>query len=422
MTVGAGTYSTPDGSGTFSLDPADDTLPLRFTGPFGPDSYGGVLLDDQGQRLDVFATPAGDLRCFREGSADRAGQIDLAAKDPKPGVYACADRDTGRPAPPVQLLAGRQYAVGGAAGAYSADITGDFRDDFSSLDFPSGPFAGANAFYSEDIGTGLRTLRVFTATNLVCQARGTPTPKPLFGPGRAPRAPRPGVALKGAYVTWRVDVVGVCGGLCWEYRVFRPDGYVYTREPERGLDDAACDRLRPSGAPVCETYRVAGGRITIGSERPQSFARSGRTLVIDGEVYRPLTAARGLRLNGEYRAFSYVRTSGGSGGIAIERAMRFTRAGRFTRSGFAGASVLLTDTGSPSGDAIAGVTVSSRSENRGRYRLVGPNTLELRYDDGTRERVFIFLPDGPSARPKALHIAGADYLLRGAPRPSRPAG
>ena len=192
-------------------------------------------------------------------------------------------------------------------------------------------------------------------------------------------------------------------------RTFQPGGRVFTREPESGPKDARCEKTLPNGLPLCETYRVRGGTIAIGDAKPVPFARVKQGLRIDGDLYRPVALPKGLRLAGRYESTSFISAGGQQGGIVLQRAFTFT-GDRFVREGFAGASLVSTDTGTPFGDPVAGITTASASSNQGSYRFPSPGTIELRYDDGTRERLFFFLPDGPGASPKAIHVGGDDYL------------
>lgn len=416
-------YRTPAGEGAFAIAP-DEILSISWTsGPLlgegGQPAFVGSAArwDDWGQTIAVNAVGDErlDLSCYQRPAREQAALVDFRHKDPQPGTYRCFARDaSGAAAPDLVLQPGRQYAVGGAAGTYAVDVLGDHSDDFGTVTWLDGPLAGATTFSWEDPDTGLRRLRVFSTPDLECGAVGPRTARARYGTAKAPKPPKPGVALSGLYATWTIDVTGICGGLCWTFRTFQPNGRVYTREPESGPKDARCDRTLPNGLPLCETYRVAGGTIRIGDAKPVSFARVKQGLRIDGDLYRPVALPKGLRLAGRYESTSFVPSTGGQqGGIVLQRA--FTFAGdRFTREGFAGASLVSTDTGTPFGDPVAGITTSSSSSNQGTYRFPSPGTIELRYDDGTRERLFLFLPSGPSARPDMLHLGGDDYLLEGA--------
>ncbi len=203
--------------------------------------------------------------------------------------------------------------------------------------------------------------------------------------------------------------MGACGGLCWDFLYFTPAGRVFTREPETGLADAACTRLRPNGLPLCEVYRRKGGTIQIGDEPATSFARTAKGLRIGSRDYRRVAPSPRLKLRGRYRSFSFIAAGGGTGGTAVERIFTFRTNGRFTREGFAGASFYPAP-----GDPGASVVVGAGNTNSGRYRVVNGNTIELRFADGTRRRTFFFLPDGAtrSTRPPSIRLGGNDYVAK----------
>lgn len=415
-------YRTPAGEGSFTVTPGEILAISWTSGPLlgegGEPAFVGSAArwDDWGQTISVNAV--GDARtdftCAQRPAREQAWLVDLRHKDPQPGTYRCFARDaSGAALPDLVVQPGRQYAVGGSGGTYAVDVLGDHEDDFGTVTWQTGPLADAITFYWEDPGTGLRRFRVSGTPDQECGAVGPRSARARYGAAKAPRPPKPGVALSGLYATWTIDVTGICGGLCWTFRTFQPGGRVFTREPETGPKDARCERTLPNGLPLCEAYRVAGGTIRIGDAKPVSFARVKQGLRIDGDLYRPVALPKGLRLAGRYESTSFVPATGGQqGGIVLQRAFTFT-GDRFTREGFAGASLVATDTGTPFGDPVAGITTASSSANRGTYRFPSPGTIELRYDDGTRERLFFFLPDGPGATPKAIHVGGDDYVRDG---------
>lgn len=395
----------PQGEGTFPVDPSEILSLTWTTGPLaGSAITSSVRFDDWGQTLSVRA-PSLEMECHQAGARQRVALQDFALRDPDPAAYRCVP-EGGGPETALQILPGRAYSYAGVTGAYTVDIMGDQDEDFSSVEFTTGALAGLRALYSHNRDTGLRRLGIYGGGDVDCVSLGPPLAKPRFGPGRAPRAPAPGLRLSGLYASYEIDVIGLCGGLCWEFRSFTPDGRVYTREPETGPTDAACGHLLPNGLPVCETYRVRGGRIRIGDEEPASLRRSGRRLVIDGDVYRPVESVKGLRLRGTYRSFSYVPSGGTTSGVASGVTIAFTPAGRFTREGFAGATFF-----PPEGTSVVAV---GSTASAGTYRVTGSNTMLFRFADGTTRRAFVFLPDRTArgGRPKSIHLAGGDYLPR----------
>ena len=401
-------YSTRFGDGSFAVDPSEILSITWLDGPFtGNVSGSSARFDDWGQTLTVRTGGDLEFECYQAGARQKVGLIDFALKDPAVATYPCAVRDTGARGPTLQLLPGRAYTLDGVPGTYTADVLGDMGDDFSGIDFTSGPLTGENGFYDQDGETGLRTMSLFTTPRLECRSLAKPPVKPRFGAGRAPKVPKGG--LSGFYASFQVDVTGVCGGLCWDYVLFTPAGRVYTREPDTGIGDAACTRLLPNGLPVCDRYTRRGSTIRIGAERAVPFRRTAKGVRIDGRDYRRVAPAPRLRLRGRYRSFSFIAAGGGTGGTAVERTFTFQPNGRFTRTGFVGGTF------SPlPGDPGASVVTTSSNTNSGTYRVVGGNTMELRFKDGTRSRTFFWLPEGRGSgnRPKLIRMGGNDYVAR----------
>ena len=400
--------TTRFGGGSFAVDPAEILSITWLDGPLaGNFIESSARFDDWGQTLTVRTGGDLEFECYQAGARLKVGLIDFGLKDPAVATYPCVVRDTGARGPTLQLQAGRAYTLDGVPGTYTADVTGDMGDDFSSIDFTSGPLGGENGFYDQDGETGLRTLSVFSTPRLECRSLGKPVPRPRFGAGKAPRVPKGG--LSGFYASFQVDVTGVCGGLCWDYVLFTPAGRVYTREPETGLADAACTRLLPNGQPVCETYRRRGSTIQIGDDPAVSFRKTSKGLKIDGRDYRRVAPAPRLRLKGKYRSFSFIAAGGGTGGTAVERTFAFRTNGRFTRTGFVGGTFQPLP-----GDPGASVVTTGSNTNSGTYRVVNGNTMELRFADGTRSRTFFWLPNGPtkSTRPGSIRLGGNDYVAK----------
>jgi len=408
IAIGAGrTYRMPAGSGTFTVDPSEILSVTFATGPLSGAAFpGAVRFDDWGQVLTFRAPSGGDYSCYQAGPRQRLALTRLRLNDPAEGDYTCAVDDTGAAAGTFTFLPGRTYRYAGTTGAYTADILGHQDDTFSILDFAGGALHDRVATYGQDEATGVRRLSLNTTPDITCASLGAPTVRQRFGSGRAPGPPRGAGGLSGVYAAYQVDVTGVCGGLCWSFRTFTPNGSVYTREPRTGPSDAACTRRLPNGLPVCATYTLKGRRIRMGDDTT-TFARSGRNLRIGGLLYRPVKPAPRQRLAGEFRSTTTILSPDGSGGVTASTTFTFTAGGRFTRTGFAGATF------SPlPGNPGPAVTTVANSATGGTYRAVGPNTMEFRFASGARTRVFFFIPEGGGTRPKLLRLAGSSYLPR----------
>lgn len=403
-------YRTPFGSGQFTIDPSQ-TLSISFTtGPLVNTIESAALFGDHGQRLS-FVKPIGaadDAYCYQQGPREQLARLEFRAKDPQPGSYPCVAED-GSSAASLEILPGRAYSYGGAAGTYTVNILGRQTDKSSSVDFVGGPFDNRFAFYTAEIETGIRKMAVSLTTgpDLDCGLVFAPTPAPRYGTKAAARSGKVRGGFAGMYAAWQVDVLGVCSGLCWTFYTFTPNGDVYTRDPEFARNDAACGRTYPNGLPVCERYRVRGRTIQIGAEKAVAFARVRQGIRIGGRLFRPVRPLpANARLTGKYVTQNFFPNPvPGTGGVITQRTYVFSPAGRFERQGFAGATF-----SPPAGQPGVGVTVSSQNGSAGSYRIVGGNTLQLRFDNGAVRRLFAFIPDGRVPRPKLLHLADGDYL------------
>ncbi len=405
-------YRTPFGEGQFAIDPTE-TLSIAFTtGPLVNSIESAANFGDWGQSLS-FVRPIGapESYCYQVGPRNDLAQSEFRAKDPQPGSYPCVAED-GSPATNLEILPGRAYSYGGVSGTYTLNVLRRQRDKSSEVDFSGGPFDGRFGFFSGDIATGRRSMSISRtgAPDLDCEVVVAATPAPQFGPVPAPRKPRLPKPVVGMYAAWQVDVLGVCSGLCWTFYTFTPNGYVYTRDPVGSRADAACNKTRPNGLPVCERYKVRGATIAIGGTKSVSFARTPRGLRINGRLYRPVAPLpRGARLTGKYVTQNFFPSPDG-GGVVTQRTYEFTPAGRFTRVGFAGVTF-----NPPLGQPGVSVVASSQGGSAGSYRLnSAQNILELRFDNGVVRRVFAFVPanSGRLPRPKLLHLSDGDYLPR----------
>lgn len=404
-------YRVPMGEGTFAIDPTETVQTVRFTtGPLVAAIPTTAVFDDQGQRLTRI-TPNGGApaECYQQGPRDQAIQREFHAKDPQPGTYPCVNRQTGVTAGAVEILPGRRYFVDGQQGTYTVDVLGDQREDWSDVEFTSGPLTGAYSTFTGDVDSGMRNLRLGTDPSFSCVVVVAPTPHPRFGAVKAPKRPRASNAISGLYAAYTVDITGVCGGLCWSFRTFTPNGWVYTREPQTGRGDAACARTRPNGLTVCERYVVRGNTIRIGDDPRVRFARGKDLLKVGGTTYRLVSPFRPKRrLSGAYRSQYIIETIPGVSAAASYTTFTFTTAGRFTREGSVGAFF-----SPPAGQAGVPVAVASQNGSAGTYRVLpGTNTIELRYDNGVVRRLFAFIPvnSGRFPRPKLLLMGGSSYL------------
>jgi hypothetical protein len=208
----------------------------------------------------------------------------------------------------------------------------------------------------------------------------------------------------------------VFGGLDFtvdnEIAYFAPDGLMSDTLPPNGDLAAHCE-ANPTD---CGTYKLTGGWFgaseiemhrmsdAFGTVEVEtvSFARKGDDLALGEEDYFRIPAFEdGTTFDGTwtYTYASSGMTATSSGGIAIERTLRLSPDGTFTRDGWSGASSTF-ETG--------GVTTSSdRPASEGTYSVSG-YTLTLKGDDGTEEQLSIFAPEKDSD--DLLVIGGSNYL------------
>jgi hypothetical protein len=405
-------YSTPYGQGEFSVE-ADSIVEVAWlSGPFAlENAYAFAGYNDYGQDMSLTLDDL-DFNCYQQGPREEQAKLEWAFKDPQPGSYACINTDDSSAGPTLELLENRRYRVDGQEGEYQVDIMNDPDDSLYSVDYLSGPWAEAygNAFGNEE--TGERTVSANTEYgDFDCSRVSEPLQSIKYGTAAAPPPPAGAGGLKGLYAMWQPDTLGYCGGLCWSFLYFFPNGYVYTEEPDGPLEEIDCTRTRPNGSPFCDVYTLEGNTIYFRNGERKPFAQTSDGLSIDGSDYNRILPADSVQLNGVFRAFSYTQAVGGQGGTAVEKTITFNPDGTFTREGFVGASFTTTDTGTSLGDPVAGVTVSSESSNSGTYQIQG-NTITLNFVDGQVLKEFFFvMPGEDPANPEALHIGGSDYTL-----------
>lgn len=410
-------YSTDFGVGEYEIV---DDLPVEvnwLSGPLvGDYAYAFAGYDDYGQHISLSGVGADeqDFNCYQRGPKEEQLKLELAFKDPQPGtVYTCVEEDTGSQGPALELLENRIYRVDGIEGEYTVDLMNDPEDDLPGVDYVSGAWEGGYGFISANEETGMREISISSDYgDFECSFLGAPLQGVQFGSATAAPPPAGADGLEGFYAHWEMDMMGICGGVCWDYFYFFPNGYVYTERPDGLLENIDCTRTRPNGAPLCDVYTIEGSTIYFSDGERKPFAQTAEGLEIDGDTYSRIPGFDGLVLNGTYKALSYTAAVGGQGGVAIEKTFTFKPDGTFTREGFAGASYTSTDTGTQFGDPVAGVTVTSESSNSGTYQIQG-NAITFNYADGQVSTDFFFvMPGEDPANPGAIRVGGWDFLLR----------
>jgi hypothetical protein len=408
-------YSTPFGDGDYSLE-VDSLIEVTWlSGPLASEnSYGFASYGDYGQDISLYEIGVDELdfNCYQQGPRVEQIKLELAFKNAQPGSYTCVEEDTSNPGPRLEILGAHRYRVDGAEGEFAVDLMNDPEDDLPSIDYLSGPWADGYGFISSNEETGLRDISVSTDNgDFDCSMLGAPLQSIRYGTATAAPPPAGAGGLEGLYAMWQPDTLGYCGGLCWSFYYFFPNGYVYTEEPDTPLEEIDCTRTHPNGTALCDVYTLEGDSIYFRDGERKSFVQRADGLELDGGTYTKILPVENIRLDGEFKAFSYTAAVGGQGGTAIEKKITFRPDGTFTRDGFVGASFTATDTGTQFGSPTAGVTVSSESSNSGTYQLQG-NTLTLNFNDGQTSKEFFFIMPGEDpTKPEGFHMGGWDFIL-----------
>lgn len=381
----------------------------------GDEAY--LDFNDYGQKIDLqnFGSEEKnfDFQCYQRGPREDLARLEFSLKTPKVGTYACQSRDGKGPPFPAEILPGNRYRVQGQEGQFRVDLLNKQDEDWSYLEFVGGAWDEGIGSFQED-ETGKRTLS--TARWAECSAVVAPTPIPRYGPGKAPPLPAGSGGLEGAYASWQPDVMGYgyCGGLCWDFYFFKKNGYVYTQEPDAGLEDADCTRTHPNGLPVCEVYTYKNGVLTIGKGKPEALKKKADgNLDLGGLTLVAIRPVSGVKLQGAFRNFTASVGLGGMTGSFSQAYLNFKADGTFNRNSSGGVSATFTDTGQSSGTITGGLTALGEQQNSGTYRFTG-NTLELKYADGRVVRLFAFFPESAGGKPRLdfFRAGGRDYSLQ----------
>ncbi|MEW6737010.1 MAG: lipocalin family protein, partial [Acidobacteriota bacterium] len=199
------------------------------------------------------------------------------------------------------------------------------------------------------------------------------------------------------------------------YYLFLANGGVYFGVPSGGtLDNFDFTYVPSENLSSCGCYKLLGDRLEItriGNNESQKYLfkrdAAGNVQLGQNTYYRVKTAD-GIRLNGTYRARSFVNLSGGVGGaigsVSGDTTITFNANGSFTSENFSGYSVATKNVGS---------AASTNTANYGSYRI-SSNTLELTYANGQQQRrTFFVYPDTEKqGRPQLIVIDGTKMTLR----------
>ena len=431
-----GEYRSSFGHGKYSMEKKKSSSKIQWrTGPF-KDKESYLKYDRYGQRFRLNTRIQGQyhkFHCFQRGASDHYAQTSFRLRTPQPDSYQCRDLESGKQQV-LKLARGGSYQLGKARGNYRVKgIIDQPGKSTSKIIWVSGPLAadGKNksAHYSEEEGTGLRTLRINTTFNrfvmgtggsssklsALCMAKGEPVSFQKYGTEKAPAPPARAGGLEGFYYTME-DRFGYWeqeSGDAPHYYTFFSNGYVYAGEPEADPARTDCSRTLPNGSPLCKLYFIEKGRIRIGEQEALPFKKTAKGLQIGDKQYRPVPRSRLAKLDGRFfhSSFSKWGTMDWGGSNYSKTVFIFTPDGHFSEQRESQNTNAFN--AGPTGMNIPGASVygmgNSRDHNSGSYRIEG-HTITFRYNDGRVIRRFIWVKskDEIYMMNKAFHRTTSD--------------
>lgn len=215
-------------------------------------------------------------------------------------------------------------------------------------------------------------------------------------------APKPTGLERSLYAYGASDILGQCGGICWEALAFVDRRFVHVGLPE-GAGIPNCTRVTYDAKDEegCARYRIRDrGRAVSVAGRTYRISKRGRALVraASGDEDEPTTLARqvfpaaGARWNVPVIEAIAVNGSPFIGTQIITKTyLTLTRDGRFAKSSlFFGSSAPGVD---------PGITVSGTPpDQRGTYEVLPAGTIRLTYADGKTELGSAFFWDAAKGR------------------------
>lgn len=398
-----GQYRTKYGNGTLTVK--QDRSLQKILGTSGPlkgatgylefGHYGQQFeLNDVGETDDQRGV---DMQCYQRGPRENLALFNFKQMTPKPGKLPCTlDDGKGTPGGTLELQSGGRYTLNGQAGKFTTSYRNEQDRDYSSLDFTDGPLDNRLGSYEEN-EFGVHEVS-FTRPSMTCKILVKPTPAPSrYGANKAPAPPKGSGGLSGNWVHSRAGnlVPGLqmgpdftssmvlnseCpGNTCWEFLFFNKSGYVFTGEPDESASETDCSRTHPNGLPICEVYRVTGGKIQIGDDKAVPFKQQGKTFTLDKQEYDQLTPLDHLKLDGQFKSTIVTNAVLAVGGTISNASLYFDPKNRFAYD--RSSSTNLSGTG-----YFASVS-NQAATSSGTYQFKG-NTLELKYRDGRVVRLF----------------------------------
>ena len=222
-------------------------------------------------------------------------------------------------------------------------------------------------------------------------------------------APKPTGLERRLYAHGASDIMGACGGICWEALSFVDRRYVYVGLPE-GAGVPNCTRVTYDGQKKegCATYSVRGRTVTVAGV---AYTRSGNALKHDDvTLERQVFPSAGARWDVPKIEAIWVSGSPFVGTQIITKTyLTLTREGQFVKSTFSFGS------SAPGVDPSIAFT-SAPPDSRGTYEILPAGTIRLAYQDGKVEVGSTFFWDASKGRnPNQAGLHAIDDTFFGPP-------
>ncbi|MEF3304798.1 copper amine oxidase N-terminal domain-containing protein [Paenibacillus sp. GYB003] len=201
--------------------------------------------------------------------------------------------------------------------------------------------------------------------------------------------------LRGMYYGLREDIGGFeCGGVCWDFYTFLPDGKIVVGEPERGGPETI-----DCSTQACADYRIENGSLIVDGADTHTIRVSEKgNLFVDDVLLSPVPAAQdGLKLQGEYVYRGYSGMIGiHTFSSAWEEKITFRSDGTFESDDLQLGTL---NTGSSTTNS------SASSKRSGTYAVKG-HTIALHFKDGQEEEqaYLFFVHPGKDGKPNAEDV------------------
>ena len=211
-------------------------------------------------------------------------------------------------------------------------------------------------------------------------------------------APKPTGVERRLYANSESDILGACGGVCWEAVAFVNRRFAYVGLPEgAALPNCRSVTYDAEDEEGCATYSVKRGTVRVAG-RSYAIAKGGLRRAPEGDekeatvLERQVFPKAGSRWDVPEIEAIYISGSPFVGTQIVTRTyLTLTKDGRFVKSSeFFGSSA----PGTNPGLIVAG----SRPDTRGTYAIAPGGFIRLTYDDGKVESGTTFFWDAAKGR------------------------